>query len=216
MSKIFTIGHSTNTVEKFTEYLMIHQVNTIVDVRSVPYSRFANQFNKEQLAGYLKRVNILYIPMGNSLGAKYEDKKFLFEDGKVNFTKVVASDQFQKGIYRLQTGIEKGYKIALMCSEKNPIECHRFSLVSNYLYKEGYDINHIIGKKFFNHKLLQDKLLDYFKEYQKVSTDINRIINFRFKQLSLFDTENVNLNTLYLQLNKLVGYNSIKTKKEMI
>ncbi len=216
MSKIFTIGHSTNTIESFIEYLKNYQINTIVDVRSIPYSRFASQFNKKQLSASLKKVNILYIPMGNNLGARYEENELLFEDGKVNFSKVVATDQFQEGIYRIKTGIEKGYKIALMCSEKNPIECHRFSLISSYLYKKGYDIDHIIGKDIFNHKLLQDKLLDYYKEYQKISTDINRIINFRFKQMSLFDTDNINVNTLYLKLNKLVGYNPIEAKREMV
>ena len=216
MKKIFTIGHSTNTIENFIEYLKNYQINTIVDVRSIPYSRFANQFNKEQVSASLKKVNILYIPMGNNLGARYEEDELLFEDGKVNFSKVVATNQFQEGIDRIKTGIEKSYKIALMCSEKNPIECHRFSLISNYLYKKGYNINHIIGKDIFNHKLLQDKLLDYYKEYQKISTDINRIINFRFKQMSLFDTDNINVNTLYLKLNKLVGYNPIEAKKEML
>jgi len=216
MKKIFTIGHSTNTIENFIESLKNYQINTIVDVRSIPYSRFANQFNKEQLSASLKKVNILYIPMGNNLGARYEEDELLFEDGKVNFSKVVATNQFQEGIDRIKTGIEKSYKIALMCSEKNPIECHRFSLISNYLYKKGYNINHIIGKDIFNHKLLQDKLLDYYKEYQKISTDINRITNFRFKQMSLFDTDNINVNTLYLKLNKLVGYNPIEAKKEML
>ncbi len=216
MRKIFTIGHSTNTIESFIEYLKNYQINTIVDVRSIPYSRFASQFNKEQLSASLKKVNILYIPMGNNLGARYEEDELLFEDGKVNFSKVVATNQFQEGVYRIKTGIEKNYKIALMCSEKNPIECHRFSLISSYLYKKGYNINHIIGNDIFNHKLLQDKLLDYYKEYQKISTDMNRIINFRFQQMSLFDTDNINVNTLYLKLNKLVGYNPIEAKKEVV
>ncbi len=82
MRKIFTIGHSTNTIESFIEFLNNYQINTIVDVRSIPYSRFASQFNKEQLYAFLKKENIIYIHMGNNLGARYEERKLLFEDGK--------------------------------------------------------------------------------------------------------------------------------------
>jgi uncharacterized protein (DUF488 family) len=130
MSQIFTIGHSTDTIETFIEYLKRHQIDTVVDVRSIPYSRFASQFNKEDLSASLKEKNIFYIPMGNNLGGRYTERELLFEDGKVDFSKVVLTDRFQEGIYRVETGIKKGYKIVLMCSEKNPIECHRFSLIS--------------------------------------------------------------------------------------
>lgn len=216
MSQIFTIGHSTDTIETFIEYLKHSQIDTVVDVRSIPYSRFASQFNKEDLSASLKEKNIFYIPMGNNLGARYTERELLFEDGKVDFSKVVVTDRFQEGIYRVETGKKKGYKIALMCSERNPIECHRFSLISNYLYKRGYVINHLIGKDIFAHKLLQDKLLDYYKEHHKISTDINKIIKSHFMQSSLFDTDSIDENVLYLKLNRLVGYNPIEEKKEMV
>jgi len=216
MSQIFTIGHSTDTIETFIEYLKRHQIDTVVDVRSIPYSRFASQFNKEDLSVSLKEKNTFYIPMGNNLGGRYTERELLFEDGKVDFSKVVLTDRFQEGIYRVETGIKKGYKIALMCSEKNPIECHRFSLISNYLHKRGYVINHLIGKDIFEHKLLQDKLLHYYKEYHKISTDINKIIKSPFMQSSLFDTDSIDENVLYSQLNRLVGYNPIEEKKEIV
>lgn len=215
MNSIFTIGHSTGTIEDFIRYLKRYQIDTIVDVRSVPYSRFANQFNKEQLSDFLIKEKIFYIPMGKNLGARYEESVLLFEDGKVDFSKVITTDRFQEGIYKVETGIKKGYKIALMCSEKNPIECHRFSLISSCLHKKGYDINHIIGEDIFGHKLIQDKLLDYYKEYHKISTDFNKIIKHHCRQDSLFDTDNIDENTLYFKLNRLVGYNPIETKKEM-
>ncbi len=216
MSQIFTIGHSTDTIESFIEYLKHYQIDTIVDVRSIPYSRFANQFNKEQLSDSLKKKNIVYIPMGNNLGARYEEKELLFEDGKVDFSKVVITKRFQEGIYRVETGIKKGYKIALMCSEKNPIECHRFSLISNYLHKKGYVVNHIVGKDIFEHKLLENKLLDYYKEHHKISTDFSKIIKFHFMQSTLFEIDEIDENNLYIKLNKLVGYNPIEAKKEMV
>ena len=143
MNQIFTIGHSTDTLDYFLAHLVSNQIDTIVDVRSVPYSRFVTQFNKEQLALFLKEKNIDYVPMGEYLGARYEDEDLLFEDGKVNFSKVITTKRFQESIERVETGIKKGHKIALMCSEKNPIECHRFSLISRYLHKKGHIINHV-------------------------------------------------------------------------
>ncbi len=189
MNQLFTIGHSTDTIEIFVGYLECFQIDTLVDVRSVPYSRFASQFNKERLSTFLKKNNIIYIPMGDNLGARHEEKELLFEDGKVDFSKVVTTKKFQEGINRVKTGIQKGYRIALMCSEKNPIECHRFSLISNYLHKSGYIVNHIVGKESFKHKLLESKLLDYYKEYHKISTDISKISKFHIIQSSLFDID---------------------------
>lgn len=85
MNKIFTIGHSTDSVDFFFCLLMNNGVDTVVDIRSVPYSRFASQFNKDSLSVFLKNKNINYIPMGNQLGARYENRELLFADGKVNF-----------------------------------------------------------------------------------------------------------------------------------
>ncbi|MCK5719286.1 MAG: DUF488 domain-containing protein [Thiomargarita sp.] len=215
MNQIFTIGHSTDTIERFIEYLECYQIDTIVDVRSVPYSRFVGQFNQEQLSIFLKKKNIIYIPMGNNLGARYEEKELLFEEGKVDFSKVVTTKRFQEGIDRVESGIKKNYKIALMCSEKNPIECHRFSLVANYLHKRGYLVNHIVGKDIFEHKLLENKLLLYYKKHHRISMDIGKIIKLHFMQNTLFNIDNIDENILYIKLNRLVGYNPIEAKKRM-
>jgi len=216
MNKIFTIGHSTDSVDFFFSLLMNNGVDTVVDVRSVPYSRFASQFSKDLLSVFLKNKNINYIPMGNQLGARYEDKELLFADGKVDFSKVVKTKLFQSGIIRIETGIEKGLKIALMCSEKNPLECHRFSLISHYLHEKKYTINHIVNESVFNHENLEEKLLDYYKENRKISLDINKIKNFHIIQSTLFDLNEINENELYLEINKLVAYNPMSTKEEIV
>ncbi len=214
MSKIYTIGHSTDSVDQFLEYLRFHQINTIVDVRSTPYSKFANQFNKDQLSNFLKVKKIYYIFMGDELGARHEQEELLFEDGTVDFSKVTATTNFKKGINRVENGIIKGYKIALMCSEKNPIECHRFSLISNFLHKNGYIVNHIVDENVFKHEELEHKLIDYYKEYHKISTDFAKISKFHCMQGFLFETNDINENNLYIKLNKLIGYNPIEKQKE--
>ena len=216
MSQIFTIGHSTDRIEIFIEYLKYREIDTIVDVRTTPYSRYAAQFNKENLSSILKRHGIYYVYMGVELGARHTETSLLFNDGKVDFSKVMTTEKFQKGISRIEKGIKEGYRIALMCSEKNPIECHRFSLISNFLHSKGYDIGHLVEKDIFSHKMLQKKLIEYFKEYHKVTVDLKKIVNFHRIQRSFFEDDRINEKVIYLELNKIIGYVPVENKEEMI
>jgi len=175
-------------------------------VRSVPYSRFVEQYNKEHLKDFLKRNSVYYIPMGDSLGAKYEDTSLLFENGAVDFEKVIKTAKFNEGIKRINDGSEKGYNIVLMCSEKNPLECHRFSLISHFLDKHGYDVEHILPDKIISHSILDQKLFEYFKDKRKISFEIEKILSLQGVQNSLFD--NIEKRDLYLNLNKMVAFNA--------
>ncbi len=216
MSQVFTIGHSTDRIETFIEYLKCRKIDTIVDVRTTPYSRYATQFNKENLNLILKQHRIFYVYMGEELGARHTEASLLFDDGKVDFSKVATSEKFQKGISRVEKGIKKGHRIALMCSEKNPIECHRFSLISNYLHTKGYDIGHLVEKDIFDHKMLQEKLIEYFKTYHKITLDLKKIINFHRVQQTLFEDDRVNEKLIYLELNRIIGYMPAGNKEDMI
>jgi uncharacterized protein (DUF488 family) len=204
MKTIYTIGHSTDTLDVFLNFLRKNKINTVIDVRSVPYSRFANQFNKEQLEKFLKKNNIYYIPMGKSLGARFENKELLFNDGKVNFSKVIKTDLFLNGIARIEKGINQGFKITLMCSEKNPLQCHRFSLLARFLHQKGYKVAHIVGNDVFDHKILEKKMINYYMTHHKISLEINKIIKFQKVQRSLFIDEE----KFYTNLNKLIAYSS--------
>jgi len=139
---IFTIGHSNHRIEVFLELLAQHGINCLVDVRSSPYSRFSPHFKKGTLSEALKGANILYLFMGDSLGARQADPALLFDDGVVDFAKIRATEKFREGITRVGQGLEKGYRMALMCAEKDPFDCHRFILICPELVKRGIDIRH--------------------------------------------------------------------------
>jgi len=197
LREIYTIGHSILEIDKFISLLKDNNIDTIVDVRSIPYSKFASQFNKETLKHYLKENNIYYIYMGNSLGARYEDKALLFDDGKVNFKKVQETISFQNGISRLEKGLSKGYKIALMCSEKEAFDCHRFVLISEFLARNGINIKHIYPDKVVSQEFLEQKLL---KKYEK-----------KLPVANLFDqeiTDELRLKLAYEFRNKDIAYNA--------
>ncbi|WP_456402494.1 DUF488 domain-containing protein [Persephonella sp.] len=163
MKLIYTIGHSTHTLDEFYEMLIKNEIDVIVDVRSIPFSKFANWFNKDNLKDFLKTKGIYYIFMGDNLGARWEDKNLIFDDGKVNFEKVKETKKFQDGIGRLVKGIQKGYKIALMCSEKEALDCHRFVLISPVLDSLGYKVFHIYPNYVSSQKELVKRLFDLYK-----------------------------------------------------
>lgn len=198
MNTIYTIGHSIYEIEDFVKLLKQNQINTIVDVRSTPYSKFAPQYNRETLKKYLKQNSICYIFMGDLLGARHEDKTLLFDDGKVDFKKVQETKNFQDGVIRLQKGIEKGYSISLMCSEKEAFDCHRFGLISEFLTKKSIEINHIYPDKVVLQQELEQKLL---KKYEK-----------QIPKIDLFN-QNIDsqeqLKEAYKLRNKDIAYNAL-------
>ena len=141
---LFTIGHSNQTIEEFLTLLLVHHIDVVADVRSVPYSQHTPQFNKEVLVKALKTKGIQYVFLGKELGARTEDLS-CYEHGKVVFDRLRNTNLFKTGIERLLKGLEKGYRIAIMCSEKDPLGCHRFVLVSRSLQKTGCQVLHILS-----------------------------------------------------------------------
>jgi uncharacterized protein (DUF488 family) len=139
---VFTIGHSTHRQERFIALLMQHGVTALCDVRSKPFSRFNPQFNLDELKKVLPEHGIKYIYLGKELGARSEDPS-CYKDGKVQYNRLARTELFREGLARIQDGIQKGFTIALMCAEKEPLECHRTILVSRHLISLGLNVKHI-------------------------------------------------------------------------
>ncbi|MBK5252852.1 MAG: DUF488 domain-containing protein [Peptostreptococcaceae bacterium] len=141
---VYTIGHSTISNEEFIKLLKHYKINCIVDVRSVPYSQYANQFNRELIKNELKKNRIMYIYMGEEFGARRKDKN-LYTNSVLDFEKTAKDKSFIKGVERVKEGLEKGFNIAIMCSEKEPINCHRCILVGHQLSQIGWKVNNILS-----------------------------------------------------------------------
>ena len=142
--EILTIGHSTHTMEYFTDLLKKFDVTCVVDVRSVAASRYNPQFNKGYLETFLKNKKILYLHFDKEFGARQTDHRVLDKDNKVDFEKVQESAAFKNGVKRLEQGLTQGYRIALMCSEADPLDCHRFVMITARLKDNGFLIQHIM------------------------------------------------------------------------
>jgi len=140
---VYTIGHSNHPIEKFIDLLRPHGITAIADVRSAPYSRYHPQFNRESLEALLKKAGIAYVFLGEELGARPKDPA-CYDNGRVDFGHLAAREQFNRGIERVLKGSEK-YRLALMCAEKEPLDCHRTILVCRNLAQRGVCIKHILA-----------------------------------------------------------------------
>lgn len=148
-SEIFTIGHSIHSIDVFVELLLQHRITAICDVRSIPYSQYNPQFNRENLKQALTNVNIVYVFMGKELGARSENAQ-CYRHGQVQFDRLAREPLFIKGINRLREGM-KTYRIALLCAEKDPITCHRTILVCRNLRAIDIEIQHILEDGTLEH-----------------------------------------------------------------
>ncbi|BAP62919.1 DUF488 domain-containing protein [Methanococcus maripaludis] len=189
--KIFTIGHSKRTTEEFLKVLKAHNIGAIIDVRSVPFSRHAPQFNTDVISEKLSENGIVYFFCGKRLGAKIEDPD-LYSEGIVDFEKVKMKDFFQKGLDIVEK-YAKRLNVALMCSELDPIRCHRTILVSKALQDRGHNIIHLINEnKIETQKDIENQMLEqYYPGGQ----------NTLFAHLS-----KDKLKSCYINKNKEVGY----------
>jgi len=140
---LYTIGHSNHPLDSFLNLLRMHGVTAVADVRSSPYSRHNPQYNREPLQQSLQEGGITYLYLGAALGARCPDPA-CYHEGKVQFPRVARTQAFQQGLALVRAAMN-GHRLALMCAEKEPLQCHRSVLVCRSLRKEPFSISHILA-----------------------------------------------------------------------
>jgi len=163
---IFTIGHSTHKTADFIELLKRHRISLVCDVRSMPYSRYSHQFNKEIIKQSLLESKIEYLFLGEELGARSKNSS-CYDKGKIQYQLLAEDSLFKKGLQRVITEGKK-HRLALMCAEAEPLDCHRTILICRELYKtqsfSKSHIQHILSNGSLNtHKEIEGELLKKFK-----------------------------------------------------
>jgi uncharacterized protein (DUF488 family) len=139
---IFTIGHSNKTTENIISLLKKNNINVLVDVRSVPYSRYVPQANREAMQLASNDAGIKYIFTGDQLGGRPADVEIKDELGNCDYSKLASTDKFREGLKRLFKGAEEN-TLCILCSEEDPAKCHRGLLISRELAKLGIEVRHI-------------------------------------------------------------------------
>ena len=145
-STLHTIGHGNKSIEQLIKELNYFKIKYVIDVRSKPYSKYNPHFNQNELKFSLLDNNIQYVFLGEQLGGLPTDLS-CYTNGKVDYEKIKDKDFFKEGLSRLVTAHKKQIKVAIMCSESNPKQCHRSKLIGEELRKTGISINHIINDK---------------------------------------------------------------------
>src|SRR5262245_33658538 len=123
LPRILTIGHSNHPIDRFLELLNRAGATAVADVRSRPVSRFAPQFNREALTQFLAAKHVPYRFLGNALGGRPASPD-LFTGGIADYEKMATQPEFRAAIERIIDASSR-YRIALMCSEADPLDCHR-------------------------------------------------------------------------------------------
>ena len=144
---ILTIGHSTRTLQEFVEVLQGHAVKRLVDVRTVPRSRYNPQFNRETLPNALSAAGIAYVhmpglgglrhPRADSVNSAWRNDSFR------GFADYMQTPEFAASLDAL-IGLAREEQIALMCAEAVPWRCHR-SLIADALVARDVSVQHIMS-----------------------------------------------------------------------
>ena len=141
---LYSIGHSNVAAERLIALLSQHAIAALCDVRSMPYSRYNPQFNRETLADDMRLAGIAYRFMGDSLGGKPADDTLRTEDGALpDYSKIAASPIFNRGIDQL-IALGARQPTAFMCSEADYRSCHRHKLIAPALIERGVIVLHIM------------------------------------------------------------------------
>jgi uncharacterized protein (DUF488 family) len=155
----FTIGHSNNPAERFTTMLRAAGIEAIADVRSVPVSRFCPWFSAKNLGPYLASAKIDYLFFGDELGGRPRDPS-LYCEGVADYEAMARQPRFQARLDRLFAPCVPR-RLCLMCSERDPLDCHRCLLVARALAARGVAIGHILHDGVVqSHAAVEQRLLE--------------------------------------------------------
>jgi uncharacterized protein (DUF488 family) len=134
MNPIYTIGHSTLAIEQFLHVLRRHGIEAVADVRSYPVSSRFPHYNRRELKAALTTYGIRYVFLGTELGARRKERE-AYEGRVASYERIAKLPLFKQGVERLKEGSSK-MRLALMCAEKDPLDCHRMVLVCRNLPAE--------------------------------------------------------------------------------
>ncbi len=150
MIELFSVGHSNHPIGDFIGLLKRHDITALADVRSVPYSRRHPQFRREALAGSLRESGIAYVFLGEELGGKRAG----------GLDSAARAPEFRAGLERLREGAQR-YRVAFMCAEREPLDCHRTVLVARHLRAPDVVIRHILANGMLeDHDSVERRLVE--------------------------------------------------------
>jgi uncharacterized protein (DUF488 family) len=155
---LLTVGHSNLQADAFVSLLTNAGVSSVIDVRSVPFSRWCPWFSSKALATRLAAEGLAYIGLGDELGGRPRDPG-LYCDGVADYEAMALRSEFRAGLDRVIDETRR-HRVCLLCSEREPLDCHRCLLVGRALAERGLMPGHIrAGGTIEPHRVTEQQLL---------------------------------------------------------
>lgn len=162
VNTVFTIGYSGFQINNFISALKDKDVSLVIDVRSLPYSQYYSDYNKEILSKTLSNSGIYYRNYVSEFGARQEERQY-YPMGYLDFEMFSKSKSFLSGVEKLKKSMQQDYTFALMCSEKDPMMCHRTILVARAFHILGYKVVHLLPNGMsITQNEIEERLLNKF------------------------------------------------------
>ena len=142
--RLYTIGHSNHDLARLVHLLLSAGVTAVADVRSQPYSQRLPHFNRPELERGLQSCAIAYLFAGHWLGGRPSQVQLYDDDGRVDYDRVRATAAFQQGLNEVCGALEQ-FTVAMLCSEEDPLDCHRGLMIAPALVERGILPAHLRG-----------------------------------------------------------------------
>jgi uncharacterized protein (DUF488 family) len=140
---VWTIGHSNHEFDEFARLVLTERIGCLVDVRSFPYSRYAPHFNRDELEAGMIRRGVRYLFLGEELGGRPTREGHYDAKGHALYGPMSEEESFATAVEHLIEDARRN-RIALVCSEGDPQDCHRRLLVGKVLSDRGVELRHIL------------------------------------------------------------------------
>ncbi len=155
---LYTIGHSNHSLQGFSDLLTLYSITAVGDLRSQPVSSYTPHFSRDALDVALRQQGISYVFLGQQLGGRSANRA-CYKNGRLQYSQLAREPSFHAGIARVKKGMAQ-FRIALLCSEKDPLGCHRALLVGRKLFADGINVQHIHANgQLESHATLELRLL---------------------------------------------------------
>lgn len=167
MNILYTFGHSNHSLEKFLQLLNKYHITVVGDIRSHPHSKHCPHFNYAFLQRELPKNNLRYCFWGKELGGRPDDPRCYDNHGQVQYSSLINTPAFQVGLSRLKQ-LLVSYPVVLMCTERDPLNCHRSILIGRYLRE--FTIKHILANgDIETQPEIEQRLLNQYNSLQQPS-----------------------------------------------
>ena len=171
MVNIFMIGHSNYPLEQFIEMLQRENISVLYDIRLMPFSRYVPQYNQTSLPSVLAKNGIEY-KYRKDLSPRIDGDKPNFDKNGFNYQTALTRDRIITGLKDIIAENSGTENIAIMATKREPLECHRFLVLTPVLKKLGYEVSHILPNKTISNSVCETKLIDSLKRRVKRKTTV--------------------------------------------